>query len=238
MPGSLAAVSRLYSPVFSHVVPVSKPEVAEMTKLYENCQRMVCIAYANEMADACLPHGIDPFEVAQAAATKPFGYMPYTPSLGVGGHCIPVNPYYLLSNCQFPILEQAAERMKRRPEHIAQRILDEMKVKKKKMDGKGPKVLVVGIGFKKGQSNLSFSPALALARNLKESGKVEVTFADPLVSQEAVRDIPRLDTEREWKVEKLREFDKIVVAFRQVGLDFGVLTCMGGHGVEIETWCN
>jgi UDP-N-acetyl-D-mannosaminuronate dehydrogenase len=71
--------------VFKQVVTVSKPEVAEMMKLYENCQRMMCIAYANEMADACVGHGIDPFEVCSAAATKPFGYMPYTPSLGVGG---------------------------------------------------------------------------------------------------------------------------------------------------------
>lgn len=237
MPGSLAAITRLYSHIFSNVVPVSKPEVAEMTKLYGNCQRMVCIAYANEMADACLSHGINPFEVAQAAVIKSFRYMPYTPSLGVGGHCIPVNPYYLLSNCKFPILEQVAGRMNRCPERIAQRIRDEMDGKEK-MGGKKSKVLVVGVGFKKGQSNLSFSPSLALARNLKESGKVEVMFADPLVSQEAVPDIRRLDPEEKRNRKKLQEFDKVVVAFRQVGLDFGVLTCLGGHGVEIETWCN
>ncbi|KXJ84899.1 hypothetical protein Micbo1qcDRAFT_128895, partial [Microdochium bolleyi] len=94
VPGSLASIARLYSAAFDRIVPVSKPEVAEMTKLYENCQRMMCIAYTNEMADACGPHGIDPFEVVEAAASKPFGYMPYTPGPGVGGHCIPVNPYY------------------------------------------------------------------------------------------------------------------------------------------------
>lgn len=92
VPGSLARITELYQAVFHNIVPVSKPEVAEMTKLYENCQRMMCIAYANEMADACIPLGIDPYEVSEAAATKPFGYMNYIPGIGVGGHCIPINP--------------------------------------------------------------------------------------------------------------------------------------------------
>jgi UDP-N-acetyl-D-mannosaminuronate dehydrogenase len=91
-PGSLASIHQLYSGVFQDVVQVSKPEVAEMMKLYENCQRMICIAYANEMADACISHGIDPYEVCKAAASKPFGYMPFSPGLGVGGPCIPCNP--------------------------------------------------------------------------------------------------------------------------------------------------
>lgn len=86
-PGSLKEIYSFYSTIFSDVVPVSSPEVAEMTKLYENCQRMVNIAYANEMADACVEIGIDPLEVSRAAASKPFGYQPYTPGLGVGGTC-------------------------------------------------------------------------------------------------------------------------------------------------------
>lgn len=104
VPGSLESISKPYSTVFESIVPVSRPEVAEMTKLYENYQRMAMIAYANEMADACIPHGVDPFEVS-SAATKPFGYAPFAPSLGVGGHCIPINPYYLLSNSTFPLLQ-------------------------------------------------------------------------------------------------------------------------------------
>jgi nucleotide sugar dehydrogenase len=90
--GSLASIKEIYSDAFDHIVTVSKPEVAEMVKLYENCQRMVNIAYVNEMADACFPHGIDPYEVCSAASTKPFGYIPFTPGLGVGGPCIPCNP--------------------------------------------------------------------------------------------------------------------------------------------------
>jgi UDP-N-acetyl-D-mannosaminuronate dehydrogenase len=73
VPGSLESISKPYFAVFESIVPVSRPEVAEMTKLYERYQRMAMIAYANEMADACIPHGVDPFEVCSAAATKPFG---------------------------------------------------------------------------------------------------------------------------------------------------------------------
>jgi nucleotide sugar dehydrogenase len=91
-PGSLESIHEIYSQVFHNVLRVSKPEVAEMMKLYENCQRMICIAYANELADACTPHDIDPYEVCNAAATKPFGYIPFSPGLGVGGPCIPCNP--------------------------------------------------------------------------------------------------------------------------------------------------
>ena len=108
---SLVAIHDVYSKVFSHVVPVSKPEVAEMTKLYENCYRMVNIAYVNEIADACKNHDINPNEVIDAAATKPFGFQPFRPGLGVGGHCIPVNPYYLFVNNELPVLEFASTRM-------------------------------------------------------------------------------------------------------------------------------
>ncbi|KAF6520139.1 hypothetical protein HZS61_016556 [Fusarium oxysporum f. sp. conglutinans] len=126
-PGSLDAINRVYSTIFETVIPVSKPEVAEMMKLYENCQRMVCIAYANEMADACIPHGINPYEVCEAASTKPFGYMPYSPGVGVGGHCIPVNPFYLLSNSHFPLLEYATLAMHSRPSRLAERMLKRLR---------------------------------------------------------------------------------------------------------------
>lgn len=85
---SLDSISALYSRVFTTLLPVSSPEVAEMTKLYENCQRMLCAAYANEMSNACEALGINGFEVSAAAASKPFGYLPFQPSAGVGGHCM------------------------------------------------------------------------------------------------------------------------------------------------------
>ncbi|PTB46026.1 hypothetical protein M441DRAFT_128238 [Trichoderma asperellum CBS 433.97] len=233
VPGSLCSISKLYSAAFNKVVTVSKPEVAEMTKLYENCQRMMCIAYANEMANACIPIGIDPYEVCNAASSKPFGYMPYSPGLGVGGHCIPVNPYYLLSNSAFPLLQAASEKMYARPAEIGERVIDEL-YSKRTGDGL-PRVLVVGMGFKRGQSHLVNSPGLELAKSLAKSEKVSVSFADPLVSQEAVPQIPRLD-EANWTVEHLEEnFDMIVVAFKQEGLDFGLLDKL--TTVQVQMWC-
>ncbi|KAJ4860618.1 UDP-glucose/GDP-mannose dehydrogenase family, central domain-containing protein [Trichoderma breve] len=233
VPGSLAAISELYSAVYDKVVTVSQPEVAEMTKLYENCQRMMCIAFANEMANACTPFGIDPYEVYRAAATKPFGYMSYSPGLGVGGHCIPVNPYYLLSTSEFPLLKAATEKMNARPAEIGQnaiKLLSEGPIK-----GVLPHVLVVGMGFKRGQSHLVNSPGLELAKSLVLSEKVAVSFADPLVGQEAVPQIPRLD-EKNWSAEYLEQnFDMIIVAFKPEGLDFGLVDKL--TGVRVQMWC-
>ncbi|KAL9485344.1 hypothetical protein ACSS6W_004133 [Trichoderma asperelloides] len=233
VPGSLDEISKLYSTAFNKVVTVSKPEVAEMTKLYENCQRMMCIAYANEMANACIPIGIDPYEVCNAASTKPFGYMPYSPGLGVGGHCIPVNPYYLLSNSAFPLLQAASEKMYARPAEVGERVIDELYLNRTVDDL--PRVLVVGMGFKRGQSHLVNSPGLGLAKYLAKSEKVTVSFADPLVSQQALLQIPRLD-EADWTAEHLEEnFDMIVVAFKQEGLDFGVVDKL--TRVKVQMWC-
>ncbi|KAM4057283.1 UDP-glucose/GDP-mannose dehydrogenase family, central domain-containing protein [Hirsutella rhossiliensis] len=231
VPGSLEAIRALYSRVFDRVVAVSKPEVAELTKLYENCQRLLCIAFANEMADAARPHGIDPFEVCEAAATKPFGYMPLYPGLGVGGHCIPVNPHYLFANSDdFPLLRAATERMRHRPAAVAQRAVDRLLASGRQQ----ARVLIVGMGFKRGQANLANSPSLDLARELVLSG-LEVMWIDPMVQQEAVPQIQRLDMST-WDAGSLeRRFELIVVAFRPPGLELGVLDEL--RGVEVEMWC-
>ncbi len=236
--GSLDSIIRLYSKVFASVVPVSSPEVAEMTKLYENCQRMVCIAYANEMADACTAHGINPYEVCNAAATKPFGYLPYTPGLGVGGHCIPVNPYYLLSNSAFPVLQLATERMWSRPSRLCDEFMETFL--KSKTEGEfskvAPRILVVGVGFKRGQSGISHSPAVSLIQRLLDQWEAHVTFVDPLVKEQDLPYVPRLDENTEWNKEMLERFDIIVVALKQVSLDFGVLEELEG-GVQVVNYC-
>ncbi|KAK6070880.1 nucleotide sugar dehydrogenase [Seiridium cupressi] len=223
-PGSLNAITRIYSAVFEHIVPVSSPEVAEMAKLYENCQRMVCIAYANEMADVCYDMGIDPYEVCRASATKPFGYMDYRPGLGVGGHCIPVNPFHLLSNSNFPLLKEATLRMHERPKRIGLQLLDNILVKK--LSGtygqSKPRVLTVGMGFKRGQSVLSYSPGLMLLNTLHGSTDVDVNWADSLVPQNAIAGIPKLD-DKEWHTLSLAQFDMIFVVFLQPGMDEEVL---------------
>ncbi|KAF4443180.1 hypothetical protein F53441_11489 [Fusarium austroafricanum] len=230
LPGSLYAINRIYSTIFDNVVTVSKPEVAEMMKLYENCQRMVCIAYANEMADACIPHDIDPYEVCFAASTKPFGYMPYAPGVGVGGHCIPVNPYYLLANSSFPLLEACSSAMNNRPAKLAQRLLSSLPITDRRS-----RVLVVGLGFKPGQSQLDNSPGVDLVRSLAVSGaQVDLTWADALVKQEAVPQVQRL-AEHEWNKEYLETFDVIVVAMKQHNMDFSLLADL--EGVRVESWC-
>ncbi|EXM19110.1 UDP-glucose/GDP-mannose dehydrogenase [Fusarium oxysporum f. sp. vasinfectum] len=230
LPGSLDAINRIYSTIFDNVVTVSKPEVAEMMKLYENCQRMVCIAYANEMADACIPHGIDPYEVCSAASTKPFGYMPYAPSVGVGGHCIPVNPYYLLSNSSFPLLEACSSAMSNRPAKLAQRLIDSLSITERRS-----RVLVVGLGFKPGQSQLDNSPGVDLVRSLAVSGaQIDLTWSDALVKQEAVPQVPRL-AERDWNKSFLETFDVVVVAMKQHNMDFSLLAKL--EGVRVESWC-
>jgi nucleotide sugar dehydrogenase len=201
-----------------------------MMKLYENCQRMVCIAYANEMADACIPHGIDPYEVCSAASTKPFGYMPYAPGVGVGGHCIPVNPYYLLSNNSFPLLEACSSAMNNRPVKLAQRLIDSLPITERRS-----RVLVVGLGFKPGQSQLDNSPGVDLVRSLAVSGaQIDLTWADALVKQEAVPQVPRLG-EGNWNKSFLETFDVIVVAMKQHNMDFSLLAEL--EGVRVESWC-
>jgi nucleotide sugar dehydrogenase len=157
---SLQYVNSFYAEVFDQVVKVSSLETAEMCKLYENCFRMVNIAYVNEIADACKEHGIDHNEMIKASSTKPFGYMKFTPGLGVGGHCIPVNPFYLFVNNDLPILKQATETTLQRPRDKARAFLDKYEEYLIKQD---KAVCVVGIGFKPGQSLLVNSPGYEFA---------------------------------------------------------------------------
>ncbi|KAH6718864.1 hypothetical protein BKA61DRAFT_712889 [Leptodontidium sp. MPI-SDFR-AT-0119] len=245
--GSLASISNLYSKVFSNLVAVSSPEVAEMTKLYENCQRMVCIAYANEMADACTEFGISPFEVCSAASTKPFGYQPMTPSLGVGGHCIPVNPFYLFSSSRrgdtFPLLRSATETMIARPAAIGDRIMSSLftsvEWQSRLSVGKQPRTLVCGIGFKPGQSVLSNSPGHALLNHLSDAWKMNADFVDPLVKQEQVPSFKKMNDFVEWNVDNIQKYDVIIVAIRQSGLDFSVLDTLQ-KTTDVSTrvhWC-
>jgi len=234
-PGSLKSIEKLYSKVFQNVVVVSKPEVAEMMKLYENCQRMLCIAYVNEMADACIPYGIDPYEVCAAASTKPFGYMPFTPSLGVGGPCIPVNPYYLLSNSEFPLLQAATERMSQRPALVGNRAMVSLHRRyPEKFAKRRPHILVVGAGFKRGQSLINCSPGVDLMKALLQTWDAHVSFVDPLVDESAIPFVPRLDEKTDWNKASLELFDLIIVAVRQEGLDFKILEEL--DSVQVEMW--
>lgn len=213
----------------------------------------MCIAYANEMADACIPHNINPSEVCYAASSKPFGYLPFTAGLGVGGPCIPVNPYYLLTNCAMPLLKAATESMWERPSRVADRLVNTFEKAKAQRTQWSPRyeesdsrirVLVVGLGFKRGQSLLTHSPAVALVQSLIQGYNADVSFVDPLVSLstaqqalanvgEGVSSVRRLDEITEWTKSILEErFDVIIMAVEQEGLDLGLLDTLEDTIVE------
>jgi nucleotide sugar dehydrogenase len=170
---SLNRCVNVYSKVINNIVPVSSTECAEMCKLYENCFRMVNIAYVNEISDMCDNLGIDVKEMINASSTKPFGFMPFYPGVGVGGHCIPVNPYYLLKNGNLPVLEYSTELMEKRPKKKAYELMDKYNIK----NG-----LIIGIGFKKGESLLTNSPGYELYKQLVKHTNMEVY--DPIVQKE------------------------------------------------------
>lgn len=171
-----------YNKVFKKIVPVSSTECAEMCKLYENCFRLINISYTNEISDLCGDFKINPFEMINACSTKPFGFLPFTPGLGVGGHCIPVNPYYITKGDfkKLPFLEHSLKTTEKRPYEKGIAILNENTNIKN--------VLIVGAAFKPGETLLSNSPAIGLATSFIENGK-DVYMYDPLITSEPKIDI-------------------------------------------------
>ena len=233
-PKALRHISFIYSQAFQTIVEVSTTETAEMTKLYENCYRMVNIAYVNEISDACRMHNINPNEVIDAAATKPFGFQPFWPGLGVGGHCIPINPYYLFTNNQLPVLKMATNEMQQRPQRMAQEFrnrcipthpmptIDEP-LSPLPEPYALPRILIVGIAFKPGQLVTSGSPGLSFAKSLWDIGCERLAFYDPLIEDGKICWLDKLH-KRKWNPTYLdNEFDGIAVCVKQNGVDFSVL---------------
>lgn len=226
-PEALDVIQQLYSSVFETVVPVSSPEVAEMTKLFENCYRMINIAYVNEISDSCRSLGLDPNEVIDAAATKPYGFQVFRPGLGVGGHCIPVNPSYLLATCpELPILEKSTLLMRERPRKLARELHGQVASSNLASTALQPRVLVIGVGFKPGQSVLSHSPSLDFATELNKLGCDRLSYYDPLVAQEAVPWMEKLADEAFTPEELSTNFDVIAICTKQHGVDFDMLECL------------
>lgn len=216
---SLAAITRLYSRSFNSVVPVRSLETAEFCKLYENCQRLMLITYVNEMADACEQHGVDIHDVCAASATKPFGFTPFNPSLGAGGHCIPVNCWYLLNNCDIPVLRAAAVSNKQRPVHKAKQVAAIAHERNVEAAGHPPSVLIYGMGFKAGEASLAYAPTVTLARELESQG-CRVTYFDDYVQSDEWASLPR-DAFNTYRIDAL--FDVVVVAQKPSSNDRRVL---------------
>jgi UDP-N-acetyl-D-glucosamine dehydrogenase len=171
----------LYGAIFNRTVPVSSPAVAEMTKLLENIYRCVNIALVNELKLLCLRMGIDIWEVIDAASTKPFGFHPFYPGPGLGGHCIPVDPFYLSWKAKewdfhTRFIELAGEINTNMPYHVLESVGRALNQHKKALNGS--KVLVLGIAYKKDIDDLRESPSLTIIELLQKEG-AEVSYNDP-----------------------------------------------------------
>lgn len=173
-----------YSQALQHVVPVSSSEVAEMAKLLENTFRMINIGMVNEMAIMCDRLGIDVWEVIDAAATKPFGFMKFTPGPGLGGHCIPIDPLYLSwklrsLNYTARFIELASEINTGMPRYVVGRVQDALNLHKKSINGS--RVLVLGAAYKPDIDDLRESPALDVIGLLHQKG-AQVEYHDPYIA--------------------------------------------------------
>jgi len=182
-PACTEVAASMYEQAIQTVVRVASSEVAEMTKLLENTFRAVNIAMVNEMALMCNRLGIDVWEVIDAAATKPFGFMKFTPGPGLGGHCIPIDPLYLswkLKSVKYTarIIDLASEINTNMPRYVVQRVQDALNEHSKAI--KGSQILILGIAYKPNISDTRESPALDVIGLMKEKG-AEVKYFDPYV---------------------------------------------------------
>ena len=187
-----ALATALYDGAITTIVPVSSPRVAEMVKLLENTFRAVNIGMVNELALMCDRMGIDVWEVVKAAATKPFGFMAFYPGPGLGGHCIPVDPFYLSwkareSGFEARFIELAGAVNGNMPHYVVSLMSEALNSVRKPLNGS--KVLVAGIAYKKDVDDIRESPALDLLHLLRERG-AELSYTDPFVPKLAAKEWP------------------------------------------------
>lgn len=182
-PACTEVAAALYSACIDTVVPVASTEAAELVKLLENTFRAVNIAMVNEMAIICEKLGVNVWEVIDAAATKPFGYMKFTPGPGIGGHCIPLDPHYLAwkmrtLNYKTRFIDLASEINSEMPEYVVRKIARVLNEHRKSVNGSH--ILVLGVAYKKDIDDMRESPALDIIRLLENRG-AEVEYHDPFV---------------------------------------------------------
>ena len=188
--GGVTAVSAevaaaAYGAIVDHVHPVSSARVAEACKLLENTFRAVNIGLVNELSQLCHTLNIDTWEVISAAATKPFGFMPFYPGPGIGGHCIPLDPHYLswkarMHGFEARFISLAEEVNSRMPEHVVELVTKGLNSHRKSVNGS--KILIMGVAYKRDIDDVRESPALAIIEQLQQLG-AEVSFHDPFVPE-------------------------------------------------------
>jgi len=225
-PACLEVGCALYGPASDRIVPVSSTKAAEMTKLLENIHRAVNIGLVNEMKIVADRMGIDIFEVIDAAATKPFGFTPYYPGPGLGGHCIPIDPFYLTWKAReygvhTRFIELSGEINQAMPEYVVGKLSSALNDRSKAM--KGAKILVLGIAYKKNVDDMRESPSVEIMEILRDQGAI-LSYADPHV--------PVFPEMREHKFdlssiamspENLAEFDAVVLATDHAKFDYEMI---------------
>ncbi|MBS1803052.1 MAG: nucleotide sugar dehydrogenase [Acidobacteria bacterium] len=221
--GAAAAelASAFYGSIFRRVVPVSSPSVAEMTKLLENIYRCVNIAMVNELKQLCMRMGIDIHEVIDAAKTKPFGFQAFYPGPGLGGHCIPIDPFYLSWKAkQFDFrtkfIELAGEVNINMPYFVIDQLADGLNKHRKSINGS--KILVLGLAYKRDIDDLRESPSLTIIELLREKGAV-VSYNDPF--------FPSVGHGRHYALnmtntplENLGQFDAVIIVTDHTSYDY------------------
>jgi UDP-N-acetyl-D-glucosamine dehydrogenase len=216
-------VRAIYEPAIETLVGVSSTEAAELVKILENTFRSVNIGLVNEMAIVCDKLGVDVWEVIDAAATKPFGFMKFTPGPGLGGHCIPIDPHYLAwkmraLNYKTRFIEIAGEVNAEMPEFWVGKVVDRLNDRGKAV--RGSRVLVLGVAYKKDIDDVRESPAIDVIRLLEHRGAV-VTFHDPHVP--VLRDDGRELTSVPLTRETLAQSDCVIVVTDHTGVDYDLV---------------
>jgi len=206
----------LYQRVCNEVVSVATPEVAELTKLLENIFRSVNIALVNEMAMLCDRMGIDIWEVVDAAATKPYGFMSFKPGPGMGGHCLPVDPFYLAWRARefdqpTEFIELAGEVNQKMPHFCVEKIGTALNDHAKAI--RGSRIVILGVSYKAGVGDLRESPALKVMKLLRERG-ADLSYCDSYVPS-----LPDFDLEAEEVTEALDAADAAVILTAHPDLD-------------------
>jgi len=223
-PDCLAIAQTLYDQIVVKTVPVSSPSVAEASKLLENIFRSVNIALVNELKMIFERMDIDIWEVIDAASTKPFGFMPFYPGPGYGGHCIPVDPFYLTwkaKEVDYPtkFIELAGEINTFMPYYVVSKTIDALNERKR--SSYGAKILILGIAYKKDVDDQRESPSLKIIQLLQKKG-AEVAYNDPYVPRSfGHREYPDLDLKSvPLSEETLKSFDAVIIATNHSVYDF------------------
>ena len=206
----------------SKIYPVSSSKIAEMEKIYENTFRYINIALANEMAILCHKMGIDFWEVIEAAKTKPYGFMPFYPGPGVGGHCIPLDPFYLTwkareYNHHTRLIELAGEINKSMPEYIVNRVSQILSRKFGKPLNEA-KVLLLGVAYKKDIDDLRQSPALEIIKKLEEE-KAIISYYDPYIS-DFINNGKEYKSLKELTAKEISEKDIVIITTANSAVDY------------------